>query len=257
MSRSGLLPIVAFAATLASAPVAANDARLTSRVYNANEVVRIAGRAGVQATISFGENEHMENVAIGDSSSWQVTPNKRANILFLKPLQTRARTNLTVITDQHTYFFDLLASPTAQALYALRFSYPQDLKRAAQPQPQEKSQPAVFDRLADKAQLNFAWRSKGKSQLLPSRIYDDGRSLYLTWPRGARLPAILVRNDKGVEGPVNFAVHDDVIVLDGVPHEVVLRLGKDSAILENRAQAQAPALMSALSVPASRQSQGS
>ena len=53
--------------------------------------VRIEGRPNVQATIDFGEDEHIENVAIGDSSAWQVTPNKRANLLFVKPLRQARR----------------------------------------------------------------------------------------------------------------------------------------------------------------------
>ncbi len=44
--------------------------------------------------IEFGHGERIENVAVGDSSAWQVTPNKRANLLFLKPLFGKAQ-------DQH------------------------------------------------------------------------------------------------------------------------------------------------------------
>ena len=93
-------------------------------------MVRIDGRAGVQATIVFAEDEHIENVAIGDSNSWQVTPNKRANLLFVKPLAARARTNMTVVTDRHRYFFDLVAAPAGNALYVLRFTYPDEPKPA-------------------------------------------------------------------------------------------------------------------------------
>ena len=67
-------------------------------------------RAGLQATVAFADNERIENVAIGDSNSWQVTPNKRANLLFVKPLAARARTNMTVVTDRHTYVFDLVTA---------------------------------------------------------------------------------------------------------------------------------------------------
>src|SRR5690606_27195983 len=88
------------------APALAEDARIVERMYDPNEVVRVEGRAGVQATIRFAEDEHIENVAVGDSQKWQVTPNKRANLLFVKPLTERAMTNMTVVTDKHTYLFD-------------------------------------------------------------------------------------------------------------------------------------------------------
>lgn len=222
------------------APAHAADARLASRLYNKDEVVRIDGRVGVQATIAFAEDEHIENVAIGDAESWQVTPNKRANLLFVKPLAPRARTNLTVVTESRTYFFDLVAGGPAAPLYVLRFLYPE----AARPQPalapgltaeeQQAALAAPAEKPVDPAALNFAWRAKGEAKLLPTRVYDDGEATYLTWAAGRPMPAILIRDDKGAEGPVNFASRGDVIVVDGVHPLIVLRSGRDMATLENR-----------------------
>lgn len=48
---------------------------------------------------------------------------------------------------------------------------------------------------------------------------------------------MLVRNDKGEEGPVNFAVRGQAIVIEGVPALIVLRVGKNSATLEKIASA--------------------
>ena len=138
MIRTHVSAAVLAAAVLATSPAAARDARLVTHRYNADEVVRIDGRAGVQATIAFADDEHIENVAIGDSNSWQVTPNKRANLLFVKPLAGRARTNITVVTDRNRYFFDLVAAPGGNALYVLRFTYPDAPKGAARAPPPER-----------------------------------------------------------------------------------------------------------------------
>lgn len=244
MIRCAILGLVLLASAHPAA--AAPDARLASRLYSAEEIVRIDGRAGVQATIAFAEGEHIENVAIGDSSSWQVTPNKRANLLFVKPLAPNARTNLTVVTDRRSYFFDLVASPAARPLYLLRFTYPPEEKSiAGQPAAPalsaDETQVVSGERPVDPADLNYAWRAKGKAKLLPSRIYDDGSTTYLAWATGTPVPAILMRNDKGEEGPVNFAVRDGVIAIDGVPNLLVLRSGKDSATLTNEGQRRQPA----------------
>ena len=93
MTRALLAAALLAATALGSPPCprCAEDPRLVERLYDADEVVRIEGRANVQATIRFAEDEHIENVAIGDSQAWQVTPNKRANLLFVKPLSRRAR----------------------------------------------------------------------------------------------------------------------------------------------------------------------
>jgi len=94
--------------------------------------------------------------------------------------------------------------------------------------------------VVDPAELNFAWDSKGASQLLPQRIYDDGNATFLTWPAGTAMPAILIKDHKGDEGPVNYAVRGDTIVVEGVPRELVLRTGENSATLTNRGPVRPP-----------------
>ncbi len=219
----------------------ADDTRIVEKLYDAGKVIRIEGRTKVQATIQFADDEHIENVAIGDSQAWQVTPNKRANLLFVKPLAPSAATNMTVVTDRHTYLFDLVASTSAKPLYVLRFTYPEEPKAAAAPQlaagdaptTEEMAAAAEPEAVTDPAALNFAWAGKGDRKLLPARTYDDGTATFLAWPAGSPVPAILIKDSAGTEGPVNFTVRGDVIVVDGVPREIVLRSGKDSATLVN------------------------
>ena len=220
-------------------PLAAADRRLVSRQYNADEVIQLDGQAGVQASIAFAEDEHIENVAVGDSSSWQITPNKRANLLFVKPLAARARTNMTVVTDRHTYFFDLVAAPSGKPVYLLRFTYPDQPKPAvrladAPALNADEAGLAQGEKPVDPAQLNFAWVKRGDAKLLPAQAYDDGSATYLSWSAGVSMPAILIRDEKGTEGPVNFAVRGNVIVIEGVPALIQLRAGKNSAQLEFR-----------------------
>ena len=272
MTRNWLtiaLPAVVVAAILAP-PAQARDPRLVERLYNPNEVVRVDGRPSVQATIRFDEDEHIENVAIGDSSKWQVTPNKRAYLLFVKPLSVRAATNMTVITDRRTYLFDLVASPLVHdPLYVLSFTYPREAKAqaklaaatpAAAPTSVEVAAASDPYAVVDPSKLNFAWRQKGEPKLLPTRVFDDGEATFLSWPVGVTLPAILIKDAKGGEGPVNYATRGDVIVVDGVPGEIVLRSGAQVADLVNEgpprvakpAPRQPPALAQATQVETAR-----
>ena len=239
----------ALLAAALAAPAAAEDARLVERLYDPDTVVKVEGRAGVQATIRFAEDEHIENVAIGDSQKWQVTPNKRANLLFVKPLEDRAATNMTVVTDKHTYLFDLVASPAHRnPLYVLAFTYPEEPEDVQQADSLEPGGPTSVELAAasdpyavvDPAELNFAWAPKGDAGLLPARIYDDGNATFITWSSGTPLPAILIKDHKGDEGPVNFAVRGETIVVEGVPREIVLRSGEDSATLTNQGPVREP-----------------
>ena len=219
---------------------------MVERLYDPAQVVRINGKVNVQSTIRFGDDETIENVAIGDSQSWQVTPNRRANLLFVKPLAPRASTNMTVVTNKNTYLFDLIASPNHRSpLYVLTFTYPVELEpvedvELADGMPARQSANALEMAAAnddfavlDPARLNHQWAKSGDAELLPSSIYDNGDATFLAWPDGAAMPAILVKDYEGTEGPVNFAVRGEMIVLDRVPREIILRSGDDVATLTN------------------------
>lgn len=212
------------------------DERLVEVRYDAAKVYRVEGKPKVQATIRFAEDEAIENVAVGDSNAWQITPNKRANLLFVKPLLARANTNMTVVTNKRTYLFDLVASPIAQPIYVLSFKYPDapkpivlpgaQLAQSVVPAPEK---PATVD----PTQINFAWSKSGDEKLLPETIFDDGEATFLTWPEGRSVPAILITDPAGTEGPVNFTVRGNTIVVEGVPPQIVLRAGKERALIVN------------------------
>lgn len=251
--------IPALILAIAAVPALADDPRLVERRYDPADVVRIEGRTRVQATIQFAEDEAIENVAIGDSTSWQVTPNKRANLLFVKPLEATASTNMTVVTNKRTYLFDLVASPRARPMYVLRFTYPDEpapmpagLAAAAPEGANAVELAAASDPYAvtDPADLNFAWTAKGDRGLLPTRTYDDGNATFLSWPAGQPVPAILMKDHEGTEGPVNFAVRGDTIVVEGVPREIVLRSGKEAATLTNTGPLRPVTPRSAATLPA-------
>jgi type IV secretion system protein VirB9 len=263
MTRSSRLGLILSAAALAlaAAPALAGDARIQTRVYDEAAVVRIDGKVLVQTTIKFAPDEMIENVAIGDSTAWQVQPNKAQTILFVKPLEPAARTNMTVVTDKRTYLFDLVASPRNAALYVLQFRYP-ELEKAAEEARlaaaaeaeaealRAKADPAELAAakdpyaVVDPARINFAWASAGTAALLPAKTFDDGEAVFLTWPAGTAIPAILVTNEDGEEGPVNFTVRGETVVVDGVPPQLILRSGRDTATLTNTGPA-APSTHSA------------
>ena len=236
---------VFLATALLSAPaMAQDDPRMVERLYDPTEVVRIEGRVDVQSTIRFGDDEQIENVAIGNSQTWQVTPNRRANLLFVKPLDPRATTNMTVVTNRNTYLFDLVANPNARSpIYMLTFTYPEELLpqddepalAAADIRPSSVEMAAANDDYAvvDPEVVNVAWTGTGDASLIPSEIYDNGEATFLTWPAGSAMPAILLKDHEGNEGPANFAVRGDTIVLDLVPSEITLRSGDNEAVLTN------------------------
>lgn len=233
------LACAALGAAALAGPAAAADAprpgavdpRIRTVAYDPDQVVRLTGYFGIQTMLEFAPDERIENVSIGDAMGWQVTPNKKANLLFLKPLDRTATTNMTVVTDRRRYVFELVvAGPkatTKDLAYVVRFLVPPPapvFAVAAAPAP--PAAPVV---------RNSAYTVKGEAALQPTKIFDDGAATYFAWPAQADLPAVFVVGADGVEGLANAAVRDGYLVVDQLAPRFVLRSGKASLIVTNGA----------------------
>ena len=96
------------------------DPRLKWVVYNEREVIEVRGHYGFQTLVQFGAAEEVTDVSLGDGLAWQVDIPARKNLLFLKPVEAYASTNLTVLTTRpaldgsgelvRVYVFSLVAT---------------------------------------------------------------------------------------------------------------------------------------------------
>jgi len=129
--------------------------------------------------------------------------------------------------------FDLVAGERSAApIYAMKFSYPNEPKSASPKPVQQAAASTPQPSAAVTAEkLQFGWKSKGNGKLVPSRMFDDGGSLYLAWDKETPLPAILTLSEDRKEGPVNYRMSGEYIVISPVPANLVLRYGKRSAVL--------------------------
>jgi type IV secretion system protein VirB9 len=210
------------------------DPRIRTVAYDPDQVVRLTGYFGIQTMLEFAPDERIENVSIGDAMGWQVTPNKKANLLFLKPLDRTAATNMTVVTDRRRYVFELVvAAPKASAkdlAYVVRFLVPTPAPpMIAAPPPRPPA--TTFAR-------NSAYSVKGDAAIQPTKVFDDGVVTYFAWPQQADLPAVFVVGADGVEGLANAVVRDGYLVVDQLAPRFVLRSGKASLIVTNAAYRQ-------------------
>ncbi len=128
--------------------------------------------------------------------------------------------------------FDLVAGEESAApVYALKFSYPNEKKAetaeagSSRWPPRRRHNSATMT--ADK--LHFDWNTKGNGKLLPTRVFDDGASLYLAWDKETPLPAILTQSEDRKEGPVNYRMSGEYIVISPIPANIVLRYGSKFA----------------------------
>lgn len=204
------------------------DRRVRLVTYVEDQVVLLRGHYGFQIMLEFDDSEQIENVAIGDSLAWQVTPNRRADTLFLKPLEPDADTNMVVVTNKRRYAFELTAAPgfgaqDADIFYRVRFEYPQTAEEAAALAAAE--QPIVAS--------NTAYFSSGSRATMPVRVFDDGRYTYFQWPADAALPAVLARDSSGTDALVNFTMRGQTMVVQQLSPVFVLRNGTEETLVRN------------------------
>ena len=199
-----------------SAPL---DARIRVLPYDADRVTALNLVFGFQTMLQFGADEHIENVSIGDGQAWQVTPNKAATLLFVKPVDIATRTNMTVVTDRRSYLFELSASRRGlgEPPYVVRFTYAPEHPSAAAPKP--PTPPPVDQR-------NTAYSYTGSRAILPSVVFDDGRFTFFKWPDDVASPAVFAVAADGSESLVNYSVQGGYQVVEQIAPRFLLRAGK-------------------------------
>lgn len=225
-----------------SAPVLAEalprPGRLDSRVrdvtYNRDNVTAIDATYGTSTMIQLQTDEKIETLAVGDSLAWKVEPNRKGDIIFIKPVDRNAQSNLNVVTDKRIYSFLLRSNthPPGQQIYAVRFRFPDDEADA-------KLLAVARERAAypnlkglNVANANSEYGYKGASGNKPVAVFDDGTK---TWFRfEGETPAIYIVDAERNESLVNFRSEGPFVVVDKVAAQWTLRNGQDSTCLFNR-----------------------
>jgi type IV secretion system protein VirB9 len=167
-----------------------------------------------------------------------VTPNRKATMLFLKPMQKGNTTSMTVVTNQRIYSFLLTATEQrsdANQTLRLRFIYP----APPAPPPPPPSPPAPPP--STPADFNFDYKSSGAKQLYPVRVFDDGKVTYFQFDPKKDAPAIFAIAPDGTEELAPTRVQGAYYAVDLTAQTFVLRYGKTNAKLVNNGWAKRPA----------------
>lgn len=165
------------AAAQTMAPIA-TDSRIKTFVYSENEVYRLVLHYGYQSHIQLDKNEEIQAISVGDPYAWKVTPLDYR--IFVKPLEQSAYTNMTIITDKHTYQFDLQSKEPDEnvdedLVYQVRFFYP-DANFDAPNSPQGQPGQAPFSSPMPSAMSGMP-RSSMSSPMMPGTAGMGGDSM--------------------------------------------------------------------------------
>ncbi len=206
------------------------DSRIHIVDYDPEQVVELKAMLGFQMSVELGAAEKIESIAVGDSASWQVTPNRRGNLFFLKPMADGPDTNMTVLTNLRSYYFSLSAvrkTGKQKPLVSVRFVYPAPaFAVVAPPPPPEPPKPK---------ERNLAYSYAGSIHTLPVRVFDDGEQTYFDFKTREDRPAIYAVDPDGQESVINAHQRDGLVVVDRIARSFVLRRGTEVTTIFNDA----------------------
>lgn len=224
------------------------DQRIRTVVYNPRDVVKVVGHYGFQTLIQFADYEEIENISIGDSLSWQVVPNARGNLLFVKPVEQNAQTNLTVVTGtphsilpsevgQRVYVFSLDARGQDEHAnrgftWTIKFHYPEDEEQVLLLQQARDDITANAlvgttgnDAGVDPSQWNFNYSFAGDKTQVPVKIFDNGTFTYFEFDALTDAPAIFLVDQQQNESLVNGVRQGRYVVVHRTARQFTLRNG--------------------------------
>ena len=104
------------------------DARIKTFIYSPTEIFKLKFHHNYQSYIEFPKNEKFKIISLGDPYAWNVK--QVGSRLFIKPQQAGMSTNMTIITNQRPYHFEIISSDKSidvtdvNLVYVARFFYP-------------------------------------------------------------------------------------------------------------------------------------
>lgn len=210
------------------------DSRIKRVAYSENNVVPVYGEVFTSTQLLFGSDEVVLDVEGGDKDGWVVTHQKNIpNMLFLKPTTLGSASNMTVVTNKHTYYFAISSNKDMEGnyrkTYAIKFVYPEDerkrLNEALRLKKREKE--AIINVSKNPKAYNWAYSFNGDKTIMPLHVFDDGIFTYLELRPEQDVPAIFsVDNRQGEEALVNFSRQGNYLVIHRLAPQFTLRAGK-------------------------------
>lgn len=174
-------------------------------------------------------------VAAGDTVRWIIGDTesgtgaaKQVHIL-VKPTRADLLTNLVINTDRRTYHMELRSTPSTY-MASVSWQYPQDQLIALRRQNQQAEAAQPVSTGIDLSRVNFRYEVTGdRAPWRPLRAFDDGKQVFIEFPRGigqGEMPPLFVVGPEGDTSElVNYRVRGNYMIVDRMFAAAELRFG--------------------------------
>lgn len=174
-------------------------------------------------------------VAAGDTVRWIVGDTlsgsgQAAQVhILVKPTRPDLQTNLVINTNLRTYHMELRSTERTY-MASVSWQYPQDQLIALRRQNAEAEAAQPVASGVDLANVNFRYAIDGdRAPWRPLRAFDDGRQVFIEFPRGigqGEMPPLFVVGPEGNTSElVNFRVRGHHMIVDRLFAAAELRFG--------------------------------
>jgi type IV secretion system protein VirB9 len=144
---------------------------------------------------------------------------------------------MTLITNKHTYLFELHARDTdniddKEMVFIMRFIYPDSNDGQTVSHYLDAVPTPDLEKDADK--YNFSYTISGSDTVAPIRIFDDGEFTFFQFrDKNADVPAFFLVDEQNNESLINYRTRGDYIVVERVGKRMTLRHGGDIVCVFN------------------------
>jgi type IV secretion system protein VirB9 len=174
-------------------------------------------------------------VAAGDTVRWIIGDTESGTAkatkvhILVKPTRPDLITNLVINTDRRTYHLELRSTEKTY-MASVSWIYPQDELIALRRQNTSADAAAPIESALDINNLRFRYTIEGDNPpWRPLRAFDDGRRVYIEFPRGigqGEMPPLFIVGPEGKTSElVNYRVRSNHIIVDRLFAAAELRLG--------------------------------
>lgn len=198
--------------------------------WSEGALYQVYAAVGQITTIALEPGESLTGagpIAAGDTARWIIGDTesgsgttRRVHVL-VKPTRTDITTNLVITTDRRTYLVELRAGDEIW-MPAIAWAYPT-------PPATQRIAAAATPIIPAEAARNYRYGLSGDTPpWRPVSVFDDGRRVYVVFPRGivqGEMPPLFVIGSDGKPEIVNSRIHQNVLIVDRLFGAAELRLG--------------------------------
>lgn len=207
--------------------------------YSAGALYQVYASPGQITDIALQPGEKLVGagpIAAGDTARWIIGDtlsgsgdSQRIHIL-VKPTRPDLQTNLVINTDRRTYHLELRANPSAY-MASVSWTYAEDALIALRRRNAEAEAALPIERDIALDSLRFRYRIEGdRAPWRPRRAFDDGRQVFIEFPRGigqGEMPPLFVIGPEGEGQLVNYRIRHNYMIVDRLFAAAELRLGDE------------------------------